>query len=104
MLALDGLYNCKPNWVMLRYLSHTRFSCDRSCLVFVYGIYLAYRGVSWESAFHSSRVTCVWLSLLSWGDGQMTHMSVYMCSYTSVHAHNPDFANCTSVKYLLLVS
>lgn len=73
-------------------------------LVFVYGIYLAYRGVSWESAFHSSRVTCVWLSLLSWGDGQMTHMSVYMCPYTSTHAHNPDFANSTSVKYLLLVS
>lgn len=71
-------------------------------LVFVYGIYLAYRGVSWESAFHSSRVTRVWLSLLWWGDGQMTHMSVYMCSYTAAHAHNPDFANSTSVKYLLV--
>ena len=27
-------------------------------------IHLAYRGVSWESTFHLSRVTCVWFSLL----------------------------------------
>ena len=45
------------------------FHVTSPVLVFVYGIYLAYHGVSWESALHSSRVTCIWLNLLSWGDG-----------------------------------
>ena len=52
-------------------------SCSVTCLVPCFQvtspvvvspceIYVAYRGVSWESNFHLSRVTCVWFSLLSW--------------------------------------
>ena len=66
IVALDGYRIRRPvGSCSVTYLV-PYFQVTSPVLVSPYEIYVAYRGVSWESTFHLSRVMCVWFSLLSW--------------------------------------